>query len=425
MNHSLQVNASVLELVRLRFDAFAYGAVALMLLWQSACGEETLFKVQGVHEEMTAQRPWLHSASALRGGLFLEEPSACKRQTVAMAGGHLHLITENYRGFELSAILYAMASSDPIEEAMSYLMEPDRQAYVQLSEAALGYRHDGFRVLIGRQTFDTPFIDSDDWVMMPNAFSAVSLWAHTGEQWRWRAGYVHDSAGSGNGVATQRFIPVAETFAASGDRGGALYAGVRYGVHEESMSSLWAYRFVDIADLLYAEHKARFDVAGLEGSVAIQASTFGSSGKALAHAQEGSVVGGALRMGLGAALSVHAALNRSFEHGAFGYIGGSPYLTSMEVVAIDAVEGEALAYNTAVVWASELAQGWSAEALLGYGRFAGVATKAQIDEIDLMVSLGHQEAWDVMAVAARVEDAAEDAASYHARMVMNYHFWAQ
>lgn len=100
-------------------------------------------------------------------------------QRTSGLGGKLGVETGEYRGFKLKSAWYATADlglghEDP-RKTDAYMFDLDKKPYSLLGEMQLGFKQGNTALLIGRQEFFSPIINTYDYRIIPNLYEAYTL----------------------------------------------------------------------------------------------------------------------------------------------------------------------------------------------------------------------------------------------------------
>ena len=90
-------------------------------------------------------------------------------------GGKLKYELASYNGFSAGIEGVISQDIDPLtgdKEKQNIELSSDKSTYIQMSELYLNYKYKNFNVRAGKQTIDTPLVDSDDTRMISNTFEA-------------------------------------------------------------------------------------------------------------------------------------------------------------------------------------------------------------------------------------------------------------
>jgi len=285
--------------------------------------------------------PPVHLQAHLRWGVITRAAPTEPRSTGVAIGGHLHLDSPRLIGLRAEATLFAVQDLGLVDPAHLHpdFFDARGKGYVLLGEAFLDGQWGKAHLRLGRQRVETPHADSDDLRMMPNLFMAYAAdLSHVGN-FSFHTLYFTHMAGWENGVDCASFVPLRAIPALAPTTDGAFAVAAVYQAWEKLEFQLWGYRFDDFADVAYAqlsygEHRR----GGLSWSTTLQLDIATGNGMESKGKPSSRTWGVGVELRGSQGYRFHAAFNRDDgAAGAFPSLGAGPFLTSMEVLTLDAL----------------------------------------------------------------------------------------
>ena len=267
-------------------------------------------------------------------------------------GGNLHVETLPLSGIALGATLHTTNSLSNQHDAMGVPFYSTLAAsYAILSEAYIEAHYAKSSFILGRQTLDTPFLDSDDIGMIPNRFEAFTVIDEEIKDMRIVYSYVQSMSG------VDADIP--EEFTKINGGSGVHIVGLNYAPLADVALSGWFYHIPEFAKLYYLDggYKGTFKAYNYRVGAQVAVEDF----------QEGE---SAKIFGLRAriehqksALSCSFAYNKSVDRAAVNGFGGGPFFANDEHMTLADVGADGEIYSYALEWDTSVV--WSKNLLLG------------------------------------------------------------
>ncbi len=293
--------------------------------------------------------PLEHTKSELRFGYkSVSEGDATKRAFAV--GGHLHFYTKRFMNVSGVLSIYSVADfglNPDFESRDQDLLGASKRGGSMVSEAFLRYSEGKSVLMVGRMMVDTPHMDSDDIMMVPNFFEGLCFKKELGEDYRLTLAKFDKMAGWENGAEAFSFVDISKVAGLEGKSGGVAFAAMEKLVGE-TLFEVWFYRFFDIADDLYVKFSKTFFTETFVLDAAFQFDRAWSGKDSYLYDIQSATAGVLLELFV-KDVKIMAAYNEEFGSSASMFsLGGGPFFTSMEYETIDAVSAPAVAYNLGV-----------------------------------------------------------------------------
>jgi len=367
----------------------------------------------------------------LRAGyITFSQDSKSFTNTYAL-GGHYHFDTKRWNGFMIGAEAYTVLdlgmNQNSIHKNGDFL-DKDKESFILLSQVYLNGKLGNTEIQLGRQTLDTPHVDSDDIRMIPNYFEAYTITNTDMDKLTLSVGMIDKMAGWENGVDSAKFIYVGETLGVNDDVDGIYYASAVYEGIKDFSLSLWYYHYSDIANVVYAEagysHALSKDTTltlGLQYDSSIE------TGAVLLGQQDAETYGVSIEADFSnLGLTVLAAYNKdNGRTGATGLsLGGGAFFTSMEDQTLDAIDSAGEAWIIGIGCDFENIGIKGLYFGVAYGNFeADNTSKYESRELDVMLEYTWNENSSLIATVAAVEFKVPNMEDYtQFRLISNYNF---
>ena len=234
-------------------------------------------------------------------------------------GGSLHAQSQALYGVSVGATLFTTQSLFEKNDAQGVpFFASDLQAYSILQEAYLKVDFQNTTLVAGRQMLDTPFLDSDDIGMIPNAFEAYTLSNQDLQDTTFVYAYVRNMAGVD--------ADVPERFTKVNGGSGAHALGAMYEGFEDVALSAWFYALPHFANLAYVDAVISGRYAGFLYEVSAQGAWQDFKG-----GESAKVLGFASTIGYETSpFSLLFAYDKAFDAGAINGFGGGPFFANDE-----------------------------------------------------------------------------------------------
>ncbi|MBN2768840.1 MAG: OprD family outer membrane porin [Campylobacterales bacterium] len=253
-------------------------------------------------------------------------------------GVKLSYESAQYMGLSLGGTLQGVL----LDETPNILGVPfgdsQNESYGILNELYLKGIWGGSQIIVGRQTLETPYADSDDIGMVPNRFEAATYINSDIPDTTIVLSHVR----SWSGVDA----PVPEEFTKMNGSDGVQVAGITYVGIENLELQGWYYFANDVVDLAYLEASYGIALDAIEFSFGAQYSRQDYDGGDNNDIFGASVEGTHTSSGLGLAV----AYNQTDGIAADNFFGGGPFFTSMEHYTLAEAGDNGRVYNVALSW---------------------------------------------------------------------------
>ena len=354
------------------------------------------------------------TSGQVRLGYISVEPesSGSKTTSATVIGGKLKFETANWNGLQFAIAPYfseklASLSGNPANNELNTdFLDSKGNSYAYLGEAYVNYTFNQGSVRIGRQTIDTPFINTDEIRMHANTFRALWLNMGLSDNLVLDAGFVTQMAGFDSGDSQDQFKN------ASNDGVSAL--GLTYKMKAHHTFQGWYYDFngkysQTYLDAAYANGNFQ---AGLQYSQYSEVKNSNTNG---------SVWGITAQYALSDftfAYAMNKSSNNAGESVSLG-LGGGNYFAAMDEMTIGG-----LTNVKAQVVSVEYAASQSLSARVALGQFED-ENKATTDtgETDFALAYNVNEKLDIEFVHAIVKNKADTSKSFSRNLArVSYNF---
>ena len=388
-------------------------------------------EIKSVRGILGAFDPIEHTTLQIRSGYISSHTDDELTNSAFAIGGHAHLYTKRYQGIKLGTSLYAVESFNQQNHDNS--LNPDffdakGNSFATIAEAYIDAKWSKTNIKIGRQSLDTPHIDSDDIRMMPNYFNAYHITNNAIENLTLKAGLVNKMAGWENGIDSSKFVSVAEVLGTGEKTDGIYFASALYEGIENLSMSLWYYHYDEIADLLYAEAIYDYTIArDMSLALGVQYDSSQERGKALFGEQNSHTFGASLELqltyiGFAALLAYN---HESSDNGAGALsLGGGAFFTSMEDQTLDAMESKGEAWVVGAGYDGEKIGLDGVKLGVAYGSFqAEDKMLYNTTEIDAVIEYALDDKLSLTLAYATIDDKTiEDNDFEQLRVIASYNF---
>ncbi len=327
-------------------------------------------------------------------------------QTEFALGLKLHAETAPYYGLQAGATLFTSLGNGKEGFEGIPFFDKNNENYALLGEAYLKGRFSDTTLVLGRQSFDTPFADSDDIGMVPNTFEALTLlntslkdttiFLSQVEKW---SGVDSESPG---------------TFSELNGNDGMQILGITYdGVSKTTLSG-WFYHLKDTVKISYLE--ANYE----------EANNRFTYGAAIQYAyqdydsgESSSIYGVAASFGVKKiGLTATIAYNKVNGIAADNFFGGGPFFTNGEhnTLREEGPDGETILYT--LLWDAAAIGAEGLNFIANIDAHTGKQNHAK--EYDFGMSYEYSDSLNVSAIYSDVENG--DLSFKNFRAFVNYCF---
>ncbi|UPT77505.1 OprD family outer membrane porin [Sulfurovum sp. XGS-02] len=321
-------------------------------------------------------------------------------------GVKLHFETAPFYGLQAGATLFtSQGNGEEGFEGIPFFDEKNED-YAILGEAYLKGRFSGTTLVAGRQSFDTPFADSDDIGMVPNTFEALTLLntslkdttiflSHL-QKW---AGVDSESPG---------------TFSNVHGNEGMQIVGITYEGMSKTVVSGWFYYLKDAVKISYLEANYEEETDRFTYGGALQYAF-----QDYDNAEDSEIYGVAASFGLKkAGLTATIAYNKVHGSAADNFFGGGPFFTNAEhnTLREEGPDGETILYT--IGWDASIIGAEGLNFTANIDAHTGEQNHAR--EYDIGMGYAYSDAVNFSAVYSDVENG--DLSFQNFRMFVNYSF---
>ena len=233
-------------------------------------------------------------------------------------GVMLHAQKPLFDGVEVGGSLWSsLGKGEPQSEGIAFFDE-NHQSYAILGEAYLKVTLGNSLLTLGRQSFDTPFADSDDIGMVQNSFEAVTLVNTDIPQTTVFLSHVQKWAGVDS--------PTQKSFGNLNEDKGMDIVGIAYaGIPNLTIES-WFYHLSEVVNLYYLESSYQTQSERFEYEVKLQYAY-----QDYTNGEYSAIVGGVVSLGLKeSGVKGSIAYNRVKGISADNFFGGGPFFTNAQ-----------------------------------------------------------------------------------------------
>lgn len=240
------------------------------------------------------------------------------RQDEVAAGIALHFETAPYHGIQVGATLFTTYGNGPEGFEGVPFFDEKNEDYALLGEAYLKGTFSDTVVMVGRQTFNTPFADSDDIGMVRNTFEAVTIVSKAWEDTTLSLSHVQKWSGVDS--------PIPDRFTELNGNKGMQILGITYEGIDKTTLNGWFYNLRDQVKISYAEanyedETQRFRYRG----------TLQYAFQDYENGETSTIYGAAASFGLKrTGLTATLAYNKTHGIAADNFFGGGPFVTNVE-----------------------------------------------------------------------------------------------
>lgn len=328
-------------------------------------------------------------------------------------GGQLKYETGKFYGLNLGVAFYSVNGLHKKENLDVPFYTAQNRGYTLLGESYVEGTFQNTTLKLGRQTLDTPFLDSDDIGMIPNLFEAYTLINSDIPDTTIMISHVTKMAGI-DAIVPDHFTKL------NPGSGIQMISAIYEGIENSSMQA-WFYHINNEADLLYLEagYEDRYDQGtfSLGAQYSIQDYEDGKKADTIGLLAEVSHDKTGLALNLG--------YNKTDSKGlkpADNFFGGGPFMTSSEHLTIADAGANSKAFSTGVSFDA---------AVLGVKGFSLLLSKlnargdegVKMREIDFVASYAMDDNFTLDAIYSDMVDKKDKAASFkNMRVFANYRF---
>ncbi len=321
-------------------------------------------------------------------------------------GLKLHFETAPYYGVQAGATLFtSQGNGEEGFEGIPFFDE-NNEDYAILGEAYLKGRYSETILVLGRQSFDTPFADSDDIGMVPNTFEALTLLNTSLKDTTIFLSQVQKWSGV-DSEAPGRFSNVH-------GNDGMQIAGITYEGMDKTILSGWFYHLKDEVKISYLEANYEDETDRFTYGAALQYAF-----QAYDRAENSAIYGVAASFGVKkAGITTTIAYNKVNGSAADNFFGGGPFFTNAEhnTLREEGPDGETLLYT--ILWDASTIGAEGLNFIANIDAHRGKQNNAR--EYDMGMQYEYSDRVNVSAIFSDVENG--DLSFQNLRMFVNYSF---
>lgn len=321
-------------------------------------------------------------------------------------GFKLHFETEPYYGVQAGATLFTSQGNGKEGFEGIPFFDENNEDYAILGEAYLKSTFSHTTLVLGRQSFDTPFADSDDIGMVPNAFKALTLLNTSLKDTTIFLSQVQEWSGVDSEVPS--------TFSDINGNGGMQIFGVTYeGVRKTTLSG-WFYHLKDEVKISYLEADYEDETDRFTYGAAIQYAF-----QEYDNAENSAIYGVTVSFGVKkVGLTTIISYNKVNGIAADNFFGGGPFFTNAEhnTLREEGPDGETILYT--ISWDASAIGAEGLNFIANIDAHTGEQYHAR--EYDIGMGYEYSDAVNFSAIYSDVENI--DLAFKNLRVFVNYCF---
>ncbi len=321
-------------------------------------------------------------------------------------GLKLHFETAPYYGLQAGATLFTSQGNGKEGFEGIPFFDENNENYTILGEAYLKGIFSQTTLMLGRQSFDTPFADSDDIGMVPNTFEALTLLNTSLKDTTIFLSQVQKWAGVDSEAPG--------TFSDINGNDGMQILGITYeGVRKMTLSG-WFYHLKDEVKISYLEANYEDETDTFTYGAAMQYAF-----QDYDNAENSTIYGVAASFGVKkAGLTAAIAYNKVNGMAADNFFGGGPFFTNAEhnTLREEGPDGETILYTLS--WDASTIGMEGLNFLTNIDAHAGEQNHAK--EYDFVMSYEYSDSLNFSAIYSDVENG--DLTYKNLRMFVNYCF---
>ncbi len=321
-------------------------------------------------------------------------------------GIKLHLETAPYYGMRAGATLFTSQGNGAEGFEGVPFFDENNEDYAILGEAYLKATFSDTILVVGRQSFDTPFADSDDIGMVPNTLEAFTLLNTSLKDTTIFLSHVQKWSGVDSEAPG--------TFSDINDNKGMQIVGITYEGLAQTIMSGWFYHLKDTVNISYLEANYEDETDHFTYGGALQYAF-----QDYDNFESSAIYGAAASFGVKkAGITTTVAYNKVNGSAADNFFGGGPFFINAEHKTLreEGPDGETILY--AISWDAAKA---GAEGLIFTANIdAHTGEQSHAREYDIGMQYEYSDAVNVSAIFSDVEN--EDLSFQNFRMFVNYSF---
>jgi len=306
-------------------------------------------------------------------------------------GLKLHMETASYHGFQFGATLFTSQGNGKKGFEGIPFFDENNENYTTLAEAYLKGTYSNTTFIIGRQTLETPFADSDDVGMVPNTFEAFTLINKDIPDTTLFFSQIQKWSGV-DSATPSRFTKI-------NGNDGVQILGLTYEGVKNTTFSGWFYNINKVATLTYLE-------ANYEGGT--DSLTYGITAQYALQdyddATRSTIYGVSSSLGLkSTGLTASIAYNKTDGRAAENFFGGGPFVSNAEHHTLSEAghDGDDILYT--LEWDASVI-GLEGLVLTANADVHSNGTKDDANEYDLIATYKYNDSLNFSAIYSDIDD---------------------
>ena len=321
-------------------------------------------------------------------------------------GVKLHSETASYYGVQAGATLFTSHGNGKEGFEDIAFFDENNEDYAILGEAYLKGTFSDTTLVLGRQSFDTPFADSDDIGMVPNTFEALTLLNTSFKDTTIFLSQVQKWSGVDSELPG--------TFSDINDNDGMQIVGITYEGVSKMILTGWFYHLKDTVKISYLEANYEDETDRFTYGAALQYSF-----QDYENTESSTIYGVAASFGVKkAGITTTIAYNKVNGSAADNFFGGGPFFTNAEhnTLREEGPDGETLLYT--ISWDVSTIGAEGLHFIANIDAHTGEQNHAR--EYDMGMRYDYRDRVNFSAIYSDVENG--DLSFQNLRMFVNYHF---
>ena len=341
----------------------------------------------------------------LRVGYQNHDTQGTNENEVAI-GLKLHYESATYYGLQVGTTLYTtQGNGDAGFEGVPFF-DKNNENYTTIAEAYLKGTFSNTQLIIGRQSFETPFADSDDIGMVPNTFEAITL-VNTDIQ-DTTLFFSHVQKWSGvDSDAPSEFTEV------NGHKGMQIFGLTYEGLNNITLAG-WFYNLQDEVQITYLEANYEKETPDYTYGATLQYASQNYEVGENAYVYGAAASFGVQKIGLNTTIAYNKTDGRAAEN----FFGGGPFVTNAEHNTLKeaGADGNTILYT--LEWDASVVGVEDLNFVLNIDGHHGARQHAH--EYDFAVEYAYSETIQFSAIYSNVDD--NDDSFKNLRVFANYNF---
>jgi len=321
-------------------------------------------------------------------------------------GVKLHFEAASYYGAEVGVTLFASQGNGKEGFKGVPFFDKNNENYAILGEGYLKGTCANTTLILGRQSFDTPFADSDDIGMVPNTFEALTLVSKDIRDTTLFFSQVQKWSGV-DSDAPSRFTKV------NGDEGMQIFGVTYEGLNKTTLAG-WFYNLDNEVKISYLEANYENETDRFTYGATLQYAF-----QDYDNGESSTIYGAAASFGVKkVGLTTTIAYNKTYGIAADNFFGGGPFVTSAEHNTLREAgpDGNVILY--ALEWDASAAGAEGLNCIINIDAHHGDQYYAR--EYDLRMEYTYSNTINLSAIYSVIDD--RDESFKNLRMFVNYSF---